>query len=556
MVVNQLRVASGIVLFAYVLCHLSNHALGIGSLPALARGHEAFQAVWSTLPALVLLYTSLLAHIGIALWSIWRRHTLRMRRWEWAQMLLGLSIPFLLAEHVIGTRAASLLYGTDPDYRMVLLVHWGAGPVPWVLQATLLIVAWVHGCLGLHYWLRTKPGYTRCAPTLLALATLIPGLSLAGYVSAGLDIMSLARDPTWAVPVIMAAGVSAESGAFVRDSTPWALAGLAGLIALPFAARFARDAWRRRLQTPRLFYPDGRVVAVVPGSTVLEASRAAGIPHAAVCGGRGRCSTCRVRIDIGADTLPPPGPDETKVLTRIRAGQGVRLACQVRPTADLSVAPLLPPTAPPREGFARSATQEGREMEIAILFADLRGFTRLSEGKLPFDTVFLLNRYFAVMGHEIEEAGGRVDKFIGDGIMALFGVDQSPFEAGRSALQAARGMAGALDRLNQGLAADLPQPLRMGIGLHLGPVIVGEMGYGPVKSLTAIGDAVNIASRLEGLTKEFGVQLIVSDRLARRCLVDLTSLEERNVAIRGRRDSLPVRLIPDASALTVTGEGH
>src|SRR6185295_4741556 len=118
---------------------------------------------------------------------------------------------------------------------------------------------------------------------------------------------------------------------------------------------------------------------------------------------------------------------------------------------------------------------------------DLRAFTQLTEKKLPYDVVFLLNRYFAEMGHAVETAGGRIDKFIGDGVMALFGLD-SGVEAGcREALAAARGMSERMQSLNHALSHDVPEPLRIGIGIHTGPAIVGEMGYGTAVSVTAVG---------------------------------------------------------------------
>src|SRR5205814_7500895 len=135
--------------------------------------------------------------------------------------------------------------------------------------------------------------------------------------------------------------------------------------------------------------------------------------------------------------------------------------------------------------------------------ADIRGFTALSEGRLPYDIVFVLNRYFAAMGRAVESAGGRVDKFIGDGVMALFGVSNTPEEGCRQALAAARLMSVRLVELNEALRAELNEPLRIGIGIHAGSVIVGEMGYGSATTITAIGDAVNTASRLESLCKEF-----------------------------------------------------
>ena len=264
-------------------------------------------------------------------------------------------------------------------------------------------------------------------------------------------------------------------------------------------ARILRSYWERRHGVIRLSYPSGRVFSIVHGVSVLEASRMAGIPHASVCGGRGRCSTCRIKVEGPRDAVPPPSTEETKVLHRVGAGPDVRLACQLRPLGDLRVTPLLPATAQAPDGFRRPGYLHGAEREIAILFGDIRAFTQLSEHKLPYDLVFLLNRYFAEMGHAVEAAGGHIDKFIGDGVMALFGLD-SGVEAGcREALAAAKGMSERMEALNHALAHDIPEPLRIGIGIHTGPAIVGEMGYGSAVTVTAVGDCVNTASRMEAL---------------------------------------------------------
>ena len=181
--------------------------------------------------------------------------------------------------------------------------------------------------------------------------------------------------------------------------------------------------------------------------------------------------------------MSEPSITEARVLARVGAAPNVRLACQLQPVEDLDVTPLLPATAGPGDAQARPGYLQGEERELVILFADIRGFTTLSEKKLPYDVVFVLNRYFAAMGRAVEAAGGRVDKFIGDGVMALFGVEGDPTEAPRRALEAARAMAEELQALNVALAGDLDQPLRIGIGIHGGPVIVGEMGYGEARSL-------------------------------------------------------------------------
>jgi len=240
-----------------------------------------------------------------------------------------------------------------------------------------------------------------------------------------------------------------------------------------------------------------------------------------------------------------------KVLHRVGAAPDVRLACQLRPRGDLRVTPLLPATAQASDGFARPGYLHGAEREIAILFADLRAFTQLSEHKLPYDLVFLLNRYFAEMGHAVEAAGGRIDKFIGDGVMALFGLD-SGVEAGcREALAAARGMYERMQSLNAALIHDHAEPLRIGIGIHTGPAIVGEMGYGKAVSITAVGDSVNTASRIEGLTKTYACELVISEAVALRAGLDLGDAPRHEIEIRGRVERLVVRTFASARDLPV-----
>jgi len=153
------------------------------------------------------------------------------------------------------------------------------------------------------------------------------------------------------------------------------------------------------------------------------------------------------------------------------------------------------------------------------------------------------------MGSAIERAGGHLDKFIGDGVMALFGIQSDPEQAAREAMQAAQNMGEALERLNKSLEGEIPEPLRIGIGLHLGPAIIGEMGFGRATSVTAIGDAVNTASRLEASTKEFGAQLVVSDEVAKKAGVEMDAFPKKEIAVRGRVAGVPIRVVEDAQAL-------
>ena len=153
------------------------------------------------------------------------------------------------------------------------------------------------------------------------------------------------------------------------------------------------------------------------------------------------------------------------------------------------------------------------------------------------------------MGEAIEAGGGRVDKFIGDGIMALFGVDAEPRTACIQAIRAVRRMSARLEDLNSLLAADLPAPLKIGIGVHVGPAIVGEMGYADSPSVTAIGDTVNTASRLESMTKEFGAQLVVSQRVVDLAGIEVEGWPVEERSIRGRTEALTILVVNDARDL-------
>ncbi len=548
--VRRLRVWSGLVLFTYVLTHFLNHALGLVSLEVLEAGRLWFLALWRNLPASVLLYGALLSHLGLAIWALYQRRRLAMPAWEATQLLSGLAIPPLLILHILGTRFASEVLGLDDQYRLVLLIYFDFNPASGLRQLVVMIVAWLHGCIGLHFWLRLKPWYRRAVPLAYAAALLVPVTALLGTLVAGRDLLRLAADPAWIEATVARVNFPGEEGiALLYSLQDGFLIGYALLIAATLALRALRAGLERRRGIRTLSYPGGRRVRIVAGTTILEASRGAGIPHASVCGGRGRCSTCRVRIGNGLDALAPPSEDEARVLARVGAAPGVRLACQVRPAADLEVTPLLPPTATPGEARPRPGYLQGEEREVVILFADLRGFTGFAEHKLPYDVVFILNRYFAGMGAAVEEAGGRVDKFIGDGVMALFGVENDIEQGCRNALDAAWRMAERLMELNVALKHDLPSPLRMGIGLHVGAVIVGEMGYGRATSLTAIGDAVNTASRLEAMTKELGAQLVLSEPVAQRAGVDLSDFPRREIELRGKSGALTVRVVANARNL-------
>lgn len=548
-VVRQIRLWTGLVLFTYLTTHFVNHALGLVSLEAMAAGQAWFVLVWRSLPGTVALYGSFGIHNFLALWALYRRRTLRMPAWEASQLTLGLLVPPLLVWHVVGTRLAPEMTGTQPSYTLVVLVLSQLDPIAGLRQVVVLLVAWIHGCIGLHFWLRLRPWYPRLARTLFSGFLLVPVLALLGFAAAAQEVSRRAREPGFVETVIREARMPDPAQRAVLDLLGRAIFwGDLGAIALVLAARAMREHIRRR-QGVRIEYPGGREVLVPAGFTILEASRFAGLPHASVCGGRGRCSTCRVRVIRGEDQLPAATTDELRVLGRVGAPAHVRLACQVRPRRDLAVVPLVPAGAGPAEALP-SGHRDGEELTVAVLFADLRGFTRLAERKLPYDVVFILNRYFEAVGGAITDAGGLVNQFTGDGVMALFGVDGGgPEEGSRQAVRAAAAMVARVHELSRALADDLDTALRLGIGIHTGPTVVGQMGYASTTYLTAVGDTVHVAARLEALTKEYACELVLSEEVAIRAGLDVSDHARHELTVRNREAPLAVFVAPSAGRL-------
>jgi adenylate cyclase len=545
--IRPLRLWCGLILFTYLVTHFSNHALGLISLGAMEAGRLWFLALWRNPVGETALFGALLAHWLLGLWLIYRRRTLRMPAWEATQIVLGLAVPPLLAYHFVVTRLANAMFGTEDLYTRVVLGLWLLDPWAGFRQSVLLAVAWAHGCVGLHFWLRLRPGYRRAFPFLLCGFVLLPVLALLGFAEAGREAAALAREPGFAQRLMVQTRNPSENqrATLVRmrdglSTTVWVL------LAVTLLSRSVRDYVSRRRGMVRLSYPDGRAVAVPVGWTVLEASRSAGIPHASVCGGRGRCSTCRIRVGGDPALLPLPTPLELRVLQRVGAAPNVRLACQLRPSRDVAVTPLFQPTVSAK---LPAGARDGREREIAVLFADLRGFTRLAERKLPYDVVFILNRYFEAVGGAIADAGGIANQYTGDGVMALFGVETGPETACRQALLASAAMVNRVRELSRTLGTEIEGPLRLGVGIHAGPAVVGVMGYGETRYLTAVGDTVHVASRLEGLTKEYDCELVASEDVMARAGLAETDCPRYNLTVRNREAPLRIVVVADAERL-------
>lgn len=542
---RQARLATGLVLFAFVLTHFLNHAVGLVSIDAMEGVRDLRTAITRSWPGTVILLGAFLIHFVLGIAVFIGRRSMRIAPHEWIQLAFGLLIPLLLMRHVIGMRIAHEYVGFEDNYTYALWVMWTSEAVR---QAILMALVWVHACIGLHHWLQLKSWYRDLRWLWVALATLIPALAYAGFASAGRAIRYETEFQSPFTP---------EQYKFLLGIMDYEFYGYLCVLALVVAARVglgAIDHYRHKITVT---YTGGQRALARRGMSVLEISRLNDIPHASVCGGRARCSTCRVRVIEGPADEPPPEANERRVLQRVGAPANVRLACQFRPVSDITITTLLPAASADALTGLTDKYFWGVEQEVTVMFCDLRGFTRLSEQRLSYDVVFLLNQYLGRMSEVISDTGGYVDKFMGDGIMAIFGMDKPARAGAREALAATRAMGGVLDALNQSLHEELRGMLEMGIGLHAGTAILGRIGAAGRSSaaggITALGDTVNTASRLEGACKELNMQAIISKAVLDKAGLEPGVLETRSLDIRGRVEPIEVAAVKRATELPALG---
>ncbi len=333
---RDLRLVSGLVLFGYVTVHLANHALGLVSVNVAEVALRVVVAFWHSLPGTVLLYSAAGIHIALAMAAVYERRTLRMSIPEALRITLGFGIPLLLIGHLTATRFAFNLYGLSSDYARIV---WAlrTSDSEW-RQIALLASGWLHGCFGLNFAFGRRPLYRRMRPLLFGSALLLPALAVLGLFVMEREFAALGVNRAWLEAHVALINTDQRIRlGHIRDGL---LAVYIGAVGLVLAARELRSLLERKgkvLITIR--YPH-RAVQAPRGWTVLEVSRHFGIPHRAMCGGRARCSTCRVRVVEGASSCPRPGPDERRTLERVRASPDVRLACQLRPDMDIVIVPL------------------------------------------------------------------------------------------------------------------------------------------------------------------------------------------------------------------------
>ncbi|MEP4980219.1 adenylate/guanylate cyclase domain-containing protein [Ascidiaceihabitans sp.] len=538
---TRLRIGSGLILFAYAFFHFINIGLGLVSPTWMDAFQDSRQWITRSAIGSVVLYAAFGIHAILAFVKLAGRRTLRMPVWEAVQIILGLMIPALLITHIVHTRAAHEILNVDDQmgYIMVLIHGTWSG----LKQSLLLLIVWVHGCAGLHFWLRPLPWWHRWQPALIGCAVLVPAFALAGFLVEGRRLVAAFADEDTQLDMMDNYNWPGPSEfAFLVKTTEWALTVFGAVILLVVGYYLLRKTLARR-RAVSVHYIDGPAITAPKGLTLLEMSRANGVPHTALCGGKGRCTTCRVVVEEGLDLLHPPSEAEAKSLAAVGAGPKTRLACQIKPTDPTTVFRVF------QDGRKRRAhATQGEEKELAVLFLDMRGFTARTTGQLPYDVVFLLNRFFDAVVPAVTRNNGTIDKYMGDGFLAVFETADAHSSA-QAALRATMGIAKALASFNAQLNAEGQPPVAIGIGVHLGDVVLGEIGAAGHAPRTLIGDTVNTASRLEAITKEHSAQVFLSQPLLKAAGIDMPASAMIELDLRGVADVLRALKVENAETL-------
>ena len=259
--------------------------------------------------------------------------------------------------------------------------------------------------------------------------------------------------------------------------------------------------------------PDDTNIDISSDETILTASLRNSIPHLNACGGIGKCSTCRISIVSGIENCLSPNEIEKQLADKIGLPSDIRLACQTKVTGDVKLRRLLlddrDMQITNQLGIEKTGPV-GTSRKLAIMFSDIRGFTPLTESLSAYDIMFILNRYFDIMGEVIIRNGGQINNYIGDAIFALFGLDDSGDHTFRS-VKAGIEMLEAMDNFKPYLEKAYGRVFDIGIGIHHGEVIVGMVGSDNNRRVNVIGDTVNTASRVEAANKEVESRLLISE---------------------------------------------
>ncbi len=394
MIARKISLISGVYLFVFVFAHLLNHSLGLISVQAMHEAQSWLLAPWNNDVGGTLLSASFLIHFLLGMRALYRRNTLQLSQFDWFQLLLGLSIPLLMLPHIVTASLLPQIADMHLQYERVLKLMWITDPWLGLQQVLGLLAVWLHGCMGLFIWLRMQSWWSKVALLVYPTVVLLPTLALLGFVEAGKSVIADQAQQTESGYSTSYSGSSRPSGTYsdnadrdysssdsdsagssvnngsayeygddgdsgeasadgaqfffskevdptLMKAVSYSLLGYVAILLLTLLARHIRISGRRAMAM--VHFEGESAVQSRAGVTVLEISRMHDIGHASLCGGKGRCGTCQVRVLEGADHLADMTPVERDKLQQIGAADDIRLACQARVQGgDIWLAQVLP----------------------------------------------------------------------------------------------------------------------------------------------------------------------------------------------------------------------
>lgn len=261
-------------------------------------------------------------------------------------------------------------------------------------------------------------------------------------------------------------------------------------------------------------FKEEQEISCPDNSTILSATLAAQINHTHACGGQGKCSTCRVSIMDGIENCFPRNEAEKRMAATLNFPEEIRLACQTKIKGNISIRRMVSDELDMdliSEQFSEdSGIALGRQQHLTIVFTDIVNYTSFAEKFPPYDIVHVLNRYYRMMNTIIQEHNGIISDVAGDGILAVFGIENNDNNSVLDAIRAIEGMNQKLADFNEYLKGNFNTHFGIRAGVHYGSVIVGPFDTGAMKKMAIIGDNVNYASRIESANKTFGTKLLLS----------------------------------------------
>jgi adenylate cyclase len=295
-----------------------------------------------------------------------------------------------------------------------------------------------------------------------------------------------------------------------------------------------------------------RSLEVYAGQSLLDASLEAGIGHIHVCGGNAKCSTCRVIVLEGAESLSPPNQKEKHLDSQMHFPLNVRLACQTTVTGEqVKLKRIIRDDSDiglyVGKNLELSSHQIGEELELVLFFFDLRDFTAFAETHLAFDVIHIIRKLFSNFQIIIESNKGKIIETMGDGFYAVFGCEKGTKGSVCSTIQAGLAIIKELNLLNETYFKPyFNQVIQAGIGVHVGKVISGEIRIGSVDHKVVMGFPVNVAARLQNATKELNNSFVISSEAFSYLAENLHDYTSTFINLKGITDKVEVFLLGKA----------